>query len=52
MKVARCIYFTDIGILSIVLDSVSSTHPWMQRPLSSNEDTKAKKCVILMGAGI
>ena len=42
MKVARCIYFTDIGILSIVLDSALSTHPWMLRPLSSNEDTKTK----------
>ena len=50
MKVARCIYFTDIGILSIVLDSVSSAHPWMLRPLSSNEDTKAKSYVILIGA--
>ena len=50
MKVARCIYFTDIGILSIVLDSVSSAYPWMLRPLSSNENTKAKSYVILIGA--
>ena len=49
MKVARCIYFTDIGILSIVLDSVSSAHPWILRLTSSNEDTKAKSYVILGG---